>query len=277
MKRIRGLASIALITALLSGCAATATNSTTGVAPEATMGGKASSSIAADSSATVDRSVIKTASIGLETQKIDEAKSNLTFISKKFEGLVENWSQQSNNAGELWQINATVRVPVASLDESIANISALGQVLNLNVSNSDVTAQVLDIDARTKSLTASVERLQKLMANANNTADLLAAESALSQRQAELESMLSQQNYFKDAVDMSTIYVTIYAEGLGPVSAPTSFIDGLNQGWKALAAFFTGAVVFLGLAVPWLLVVIPLGAVVYLVVRRIRRKPTRSQ
>lgn len=274
MKRIRGLASLALITAMLSGCSTAAPSA---VAPDANMSSKSSGSVAADSNATVDRSVIKTASIGLETQKIAEAKSNLTAISKKYEGLVENWSQQSNNAGELWQVNATVRVPAASLDNALANISALGKVLDLTVSNSDVTAQVLDIDARTKSLTASVERLQKLMANATNTADLLAAESALSQRQAELESLLSQQKYFKDAVDMSTIYVTAYAEGLGPVSAPTSFIDGLNQGWKALAAFFTGTVVFLGALVPWLLVAIPLALVVYLVIRRIRRKPTRSQ
>jgi hypothetical protein len=274
MKRIRGLASLALITAMLSGCSTAAPSA---VAPDANMSSKSSGSVAADSNATVDRSVIKTASIGLETQNIAEAKSKLTGISKDYEGLVENWSQQSNNAGELWQVNATVRVPAASLDKALASISALGKVLDLTVSNSDVTAQVLDIDARTKSLTASVERLQKLMANATNTADLLAAESALSQRQAELESLLSQQKYFKDAVDMSTIYVTAYAEGLGPVSAPTSFIDGLNQGWKALAAFFTGTVVFLGALVPWLLVAIPLALVVYLVIRRIRRKPTRSQ
>jgi hypothetical protein len=274
MKRIRGLAALTLITALLSGCA---TAEPSQVAPEVGTSGKADSSIAAGSTAAADRSVIKTASIGLETEAIADSKTKLGFIAKKHLGLIENWSQQSNNAGELWSVSATVRVPVDSLDATISEISALGTVLNLTISNTDVTTQVLDIDARVKSLTTSVERLQKLLANATNTADLLAAESALSQRQAELESLLAQQNYYKDAVDLATIYVSVYGKGLGPVSEPTSFIDGLNQGWKALAVFFTGTVVFLGASVPWLLVLIPLAAIGYLVIRRIRRKTNRAQ
>jgi hypothetical protein len=273
MKRIRGLAALTLITALLSGCA---TAGPAQVGPEAGSNGKADSSISAGTTQAADRSVIKTASIGLETEAIADSKSKLGFIAKKQSGLIENWSQQSNNAGELWSVNATVRVPVAALDATIAEISALGTVLNLTITNTDVTTQVLDIDARVKSLATSVERLQKLMANATNTADLLAAESALSQRQAELESLLSQQKYYKDAVDLATIYVSVYGKGLGPVSEPTSFIDGLNQGWKALAAFFTGTMVFLGASVPWLLVLIPLATIGYFVVRRIRRKTKRA-
>lgn len=274
MKRIRGLAALTLITALLSGCA---TAGPSQVAPEVGNNGKADSSIAAGTTGAGDRSVIKTASIGLETEAIADSKSKLSFIAKKQFGLIENWSQQSNNAGELWSVSATVRVPVGSLDATISEISALGTVLNLTITNSDVTTQVLDIDARVKSLTTSVERLQKLMASATNTADLLAAESALSQRQAELESLLSQQKYYRDAVDLATIYVSVYGKGLGPISEPTSFIDGLNQGWKALAAFFTGSMVLSGASVPWLLVLVPLATMGYLVTRRIRRKPNRAQ
>lgn len=274
MKLSRAFSALALVSALLlSGCASTATSET---APDAgnSSSGKASDSLASEttSNGNSDRSVIKTASLGLETKAINDSKNQLTAIAKRFGGLVENWSQQSNNAGELWSVAATVRVPVASLDKAIDDISKLGDVLSLDISNTDVTSQVLDIDARINSLSASVERLRNLMANASNTGDLLAAESALSQRQAELESLLSQQAYLKNAVDLATIYVSVYAEGLGPVSAPTSFLDGLNEGWKALTLFFTGTIVFLGMVAPWLLVIVPVGAIVYVVVRKIQRR-----
>lgn len=191
-------------------------------------------------------------------------------------GLVESWSQESNNQGELWAVNATVRVEAGKLDATIAAVGELGKVLSTNVNSTDVTTQVIDIDARVNSLSATVARLEKLMADAKSTADLLAAESALAQRQAELDSLVQQQKYLKDSVDMATLYVSAFAEGRGPVAAPTSFIDGIEQGWKALLAFFGGTIVFLGMATPWLLLILPVAAIAFVVVRRLMVRSKRQ-
>lgn len=274
MKTFRGIALAAIVAITLAGCSLQTQESITPGYDSGTSSGKSSSTGAPDSLVTGDiasgdRSVIKTGSISLEVKEIGTVKSELTQLAASHQGLIENWSQESNNAGELWSVAATVRVPAAELEKTIEEISALGDVRTSNVNSNDVTTQVLDIDARVASLTASVARLQKLMAEAKSTADLLAAETALSQRQAELESLQSQQKYLKDAVSMSTLYVSAYAEGRGPIAAPTSFIDGIQEGWRALIAFFTGTIVALGIITPWLLIVAPVGAVVFVIARRI--------
>lgn len=279
MNRFRGITALVLAATLLTGCAAQTQES---IAPDLGAGTSkefvgAPGAIASDAIGTVDRSVIKTGSIGFETTDIDGVKTKLTQLATGHEGLIENWDQQSNNAGELWLVNATVRVPAEHLDMVIEEISGYGELLSLNVNNTDVTTQVLDIDARVEALQASVARLKKLMADATSTADLLAAETALAQRQAELDSLLQQQKYLKDSVSMSTLYVSAYAEGRGPVSAPTDFVDGLQEGWRAMLAFFTGTVVFAGVMTPWLLIALPIGAIVFVIIRRIRVKAKRSQ
>ena len=284
MKRFQIIAAAALVATLISGCSAQSQDSIA-PAPGAVDGGIASKELnlgttplASDAIATADRSVIKTGSLSFETSEISTVKSKLTSLAASQQGLIENWSQESNNEGEIWSISATLRVPADKLDATIELVSEFGKVLSSNVSNSDVTTQVLDIDARVAALQTSVDRLEKLMADAKTTADLLAAETALAQRQAELDSLLQQQKYLKDSVDMSTLYVSAFAEGRGPIAAPTTFIDGIEQGWKALTAFFAGSIVAIGIATPWLLIALPIGAIVFVVVRRVlvRRRISRD-
>jgi PBP1b-binding outer membrane lipoprotein LpoB len=272
MKKIQIFAAVALVAAMLSGCAQVETQSS--VAPDSGVGmskeiGGASGMLASDAIAAADRSVIKTGSVSFETPEIGDVQAAINDIVANNNGLVESWSQESNNQGELWAVNATVRVEAAKLDATISALGDLGKVLSTNVNSTDVTTQVLDIDARVKSLAATVGRLEKLMAEAKSTADLLAAESALAQRQAELDSLVQQQKYLKDSVDMATLNVSAFAEGRGPIAAPTSFIDGIEQGWKALLAFFGGTVVFLGMATPWLLILLPIAAIAFVIVRRL--------
>lgn len=279
MKKIQVFAAAALVAAMLSGCAQTETQSS--VAPDAGAGmskeiGGANGMLASDAIAPADRSVIKTGSLSFETAEIDGVQAAINEIVTDSKGLVESWSQESNNQGELWAVNATVRVEAGKLDATIAAVGELGKVLSTNVNSTDVTTQVIDIDARVNSLSATVARLEKLMADAKSTADLLAAESALAQRQAELDSLVQQQKYLKDSVDMATLYVSAFAEGRGPVAAPTSFIDGIEQGWKALLAFFGGTIVFLGMATPWLLLILPVAAIAFVVVRRLMVRSKRQ-
>ncbi len=66
------------------------------------------------------------------------------------------------------------------------------------------------------------------MASAANTADLIEAENALADRQAELDSLTAQQRYLSDQIDLSTLIVDISAEPRRPDDRD-SFWDG---GWS---------------------------------------------
>ncbi|MFX5574754.1 DUF4349 domain-containing protein, partial [Acinetobacter baumannii] len=82
----------------------------------------------------------------------------------------------------------TVRVPATSLQSVMDGLSAVGDVTATSVNRSDVTEQTVDLRARVAAGEASVARLTQLMSQASSVSDLIAAESALADRQAQLDS-----------------------------------------------------------------------------------------
>ena len=142
----------------------------------------------------------------------------------------------------------------------------------MSVSRSDVTTKTVDLDARISALQTSVARLQALMDDAASTADLLAAEKALSERQANLESLQSQRALLADQVELSTLTVHLQPIGVAPAGGPDGFLEGLSTGWKALVSALGAAVVVLGVLLPWLAVAGLVAAAVLVSLRTVRRR-----
>ena len=83
------------------------------------------------------------------------------------------------------------RIPYDVLDATVESIQELGDVQEVSLNSVDVSLQKIDLDARIDVLEAAIERLNELLAEAASTSDLIAVESALSERQAELDSLQS--------------------------------------------------------------------------------------
>ncbi|WP_137844873.1 DUF4349 domain-containing protein [Microbacterium sp. 2FI] len=166
----------------------------------------------------------------------------------------------------------TVRVPSDELPAVIDELSDVGEVTSSSINRQDVTQQTVDLEARIEAAQASVDRLTALLAEATNIADLIAAESALAERQAMLESYQQQLEMLDDQVAMSSLTVTL-TPVVEPVEAdPAGFTDGLAAGWNGLVATLNGIVIALGFLLPWLVVVGLAGLVVWAVVRWSRRR-----
>ena len=166
-----------------------------------------------------------------------------------------------------------VRVPAGELDSFLGDLDGVGEVLEVTQSSEDVTQTAHDLDARIEALETSTERLLEIMADSSDSADLIAAEEALSQRQAELESLQSQRNFLADQVAMSTVTVNLRAD-YAPTIEPSGFLGGLQAGWHALIAFVAGLLAFAGMLVPWLPVIALPVALIFWV--RHRRRRTRA-
>jgi len=91
-----------------------------------------------------------------------------------------------------------IRIPVGALEATVSAISERGDVQESSINTYDVSLQKLDLDARISVLESAIERLGVLLEQAENTSDLIATESALSDRQAELDSLNSQREYLSD-------------------------------------------------------------------------------
>ena len=211
-----------------------------------------------------DRSVIQTASIYLTADKPGEAADGLTKIVKDEKGYLDQRSISNDQNGEVNRVDLVVRVPAAKLDAILEEFRALGKVESLTISSSDVTLSVKDIEARISSLEVSVDRLLALLETAKTAADLVDIENALSQRQAELESLKSTLSYYKDALAMSSITVTIAGPDVAPEDRPDDFWQGIIFGWNALVSFFGSFVIGIGVVVPWVVGIgVPLGAILF--------------
>jgi hypothetical protein len=110
------------------------------------------------------------------------------------------------------------------------------------------------------------------MDDAASTAALLDAEKALSERQAQLESLQSQRALLADQVELSTLSVHLRPFGVAPAGGPDSFADGLGTGWRALVSALSATVVALGILLPWMALAALITAAVLVPIRVMRRR-----
>ena len=138
----------------------------------------------------------------------------------------------------------TVQVPVEDYDRAVEAARATGEVVQMQQSSYDVGAQVSDVDARIEALEASLARLTELMDQAKDVSDVIALEQAISQRQAELDSLRAQQRDLANQTQMSTISLTLMSpDDARQTVEPTpdqswweSFVEGLGQFWTWLGS-----------------------------------------
>lgn len=276
-KIFSGLAATAALLLALTGCSMS--GSSDGFAPmppEYSEGASNGDKDGSSGGETADRSVIQTGYISLETESPIATYTEISSKVAAAAGRIDERIQQSNDAGVVYSIYLTIRVPAERLQSLIDQISDLGEAKRVDVTASDVTVVVVDLEARVKSLQASVTRLLDLMANATTTSELLEAEYALSSRQAELEGVEAQLRYYQDQVALSTLTVSIAQPGAGEVAAPQNFWEGLMVGWEALVGFASWTLVALGVALPWFLPLAAVGLVVLVLLRRRRKAKTGS-
>ena len=167
-----------------------------------------------------------------------------------------------------------VRIPSSDLDATVASITELGEVQEISVNTVDVSLQKVDLDARIEVLEAAIERLTTLLVSAETTADLITIESALAERQAELDSLQSQRDYLSDQTLFATLSINLITPADATPSDPDGFLDGLVRGWESVLAFFAGTIVWAGILVPWVglaVVVVGLGWLIARI-RSARRK-----
>ena len=194
----------------------------------------------------------------------------------------QGYVQASSGGGTA--VTVVLRVAPGAYDGVFTQLANLGTITSRQEKADDVTGQLVDLTSRMKTMQASVDRIRVLLAQANKIPDIIAIESELTQREADLESLESQQKALSGQVALSTITVQITSRLTGvpvppppvpPAPAKTGFVAGLAGGWHALKAFVKVVLQIAGAVLPFL----PLVAIVVLAVlwyRRRLHRPTPS-
>lgn len=219
----------------------------------------------------IDRSIIKTSSLTIRVKNVEKSITQAQDLATQFEGRVDDSSQYKNPGSEdSLSANLTIRVPSANLEKALEAFKGLGDVESSSISATDVTMQKVDLDARIAALTTSIERFRELITSATNTSDLIAAETALAERQAELDSLTAQLKYLSEQVDMSVIYLALLPNDSFSAIKPIGFLSGLEKGFIALLNAAANLTSILGYFIPWIITILVIVAI-FKLISRIRR------
>ena len=202
----------------------------------------------------VQRDVVKTASMTIKASNTSEAADKAAVMVENSDGRVDSRTEDAGSDRGLARTSVVLRVPVAKLDGVVRELKTLGAVQTAETRSEDVTAQRVDMDARIKALQTSVDRLLAIMRDAKDPEALIAAESALSQRQADLDSLRAQRDALGDRIEYSTVDVTFVAKAIGG-PAPKEyqgFTGQIERGWDAMVSVAGNLVLLFGLLLPWL-------------------------
>lgn len=269
----------ATILALLGGmaaCSGSGGGSDSGVSVDSDGGDVASEESAPGRDTSVedsDRQVIVTGSLSLRVDDALDAADQAARIVREAGGRVDDRSEQVPVDETPASAYLTVRIPADDLDDTLEDLRTLGEVRELSLNRQDVTLQFTDLDARIQALEISVTRLEGLMSEAGSITELLAAEAALAERQAELDSLTAQRTYLGEQVALSTIYLSLLPRATTPAPAPGGFWGGVQTGWSALVTFFNQVLVVLGVLVPWIILAGVVLVIVWVVRRTLPKKP----
>jgi len=228
-----------------------------------------------DSSKAVDRSVVVTGTVTVTATDPIASAARAVALVEAAGGRIDGRTENAAANGDRGSATLVLRIPASKLSATLDALKKLGRADQVQLDSTDVTTQTQDLDARITASRATIARLLQLESTATDTTNLIAIETAIGDRQAELESMEAQQRGLADQVSMSTITLQLRSDAAAPPIKPADFWSGLGTGWAAFIGFWAAVVVAFGVLLPWLAFA-GLGAgAVLLVLRVVRRRGAR--
>jgi hypothetical protein len=226
----------------------------------------------ASSTTPLARAVISTGQVTLHAKDLAHARAEVIRLVTSWGGSVANEETSSDRHGRISDSTLTLRVPSGRFDDAMAAFGTLGEVEQRSQKSEDVTTKVIDNNARVRAGERSIQQIETLLTRATDLGDIIAIENDLARRQADLDSLKSQQAWLEDQTSLSTItlYLSKPVVLHGSTHEAKGFLAGLQNGWDALGSATVAALTAIGALLPFAMLIALLGVPVWWVVRRRR-------
>jgi Domain of unknown function (DUF4349) len=223
--------------------------------------------------------IISTGVVSLRDPDVADARFEVQKVIDGHQGQVAEENTETNDEGLVNRSRLVVRVPAQEFGATMEELKKIGVLESATSGSEDVTTQVIDTEVRIRAQEQSIERIEVLLARAQSIRDIVAIESQLTRRQADLDSLKSQQAWLTDQTSLSTITIHLQQPPKHPTTAKddSGFLAGLAAGWHAMTRALVAGATLVGLLVPFLLVLLVLGVPAWLMLRRLRRHWRREQ
>jgi hypothetical protein len=187
----------------------------------------------------LDRTIIRTATVSLETGDVAANFENVGNIALGAGGFVS--SSSFGNSGEKQSASITIRVPGDRYQDVLAQLRRLGQVREEQSSANDVTEQYTDLQSRLRNLQATEQRYLDLLARANTIDEILTVQDRLGVVRAEIETVVGRIQLLDDQTDLATVTVHLAPPAVAPKTD-----DGASNPLEVAQEAFEASLVVLG-------------------------------
>lgn len=224
------------------------------------------------------RKLIRNLDLRFETNQFEDFTNQLQEQTKQLGGYVQSADisgvSESSTASRYAYL--TLRIPQENLDHFLAYAESGANLLRKYESTQDITLTYHDIESRKKVLYAEQERLITLLAQAENMDAIIALEQRLSSIRYELERYESSLRSYDNAVQYSTVTVSINETTVPGTGTDASLLSRMQSGFtrnlyavkNTLLGFAVGFITIL----PTLVVLGLLLMIIYLISRGFLRR-----
>lgn len=172
-----------------------------------------------------ERLVIRTASIRLLVEKVDEAEAQVRQLAESRGGFVI--SLQTTGEDDRRTATITFKVPANRFDDAISELNDLAiKVEAREVKGEDVTDQFVDLESRLRNLRAVETRMLEFLQQANTITESLAVSEQLTDVQGQIEQTQGRMTFLSESAALSTITVSLHTREVVQVVP--------DEGWSAV-------------------------------------------
>jgi hypothetical protein len=186
-------------------------------------------------------------------------------------------AERRTDSGARRSATYTLRVPVGQFQPLVDGLAALGHAERNALDSQDVTEEYYDVNARLKNLKEQEANLTQMQRDRQKEKfeDFLKIGDRIREIRLEIDRVEGRLKYLSTMTALSTVHLTLKEiKDYKPPTAPT-FGDRatrtLGGSWEALVRFGEGVALAAVALVPWLPVLVPVGLVGVVLIRRAKR------
>ena len=175
-----------------------------------------------------------------------------------------------------------VRIPADQFQPFLDRVGTLCHVTYQEQTSENVSEAYYDAESRLATQRTKLERLQNLLAQAENMEDIITIESAISDTELEIERLTGTLRQYDALVDYATVYLSLQeVYQLSNVEEPaTSFASRMGaafaSGWRGFVGTLESLAVALAYGWVWLLLLVAVGTVAGRLLWKRRRRERQA-
>ena len=152
--------------------------------------------------------MVYTASIEMQTLEFDQAAQDIASLVESMGGYFEQ-KNFSNYSSSYRHASYTVCVPAEQFTDFCTQVGTLCHVTWQSDTAENISERYHDTQSRLETAQIKLERLQELLSKADNMADIITIESAISDTEYEIESLSGTLRHYDALVDYATVSLTL--------------------------------------------------------------------